>query len=53
MANSYGRIEFRMNGEGEIFFLEINPNCGMFGTCEHDYGCGDVILINDLESGHL
>jgi D-alanine--D-alanine ligase len=36
-AKDFARIDFRMNSEGELFFLEINPLPGMdFDTEEND-----------------
>jgi D-alanine--D-alanine ligase len=36
-AKDFARIDFRMNSEGELFFLEINPLPGMdFDTNEND-----------------
>lgn len=42
----YARCDFRMNEKGEIFLLEINPNCGIFYP-PHDPGSADFILLND------
>ena len=49
-ANGYGRCDFRMDATGEIFLLEINPNCGVFYP-EGSFGSADVILAND-PAGH-
>lgn len=49
-GSGYGRCDIRMNTEGELFMLEINPNCGVFyppGTP----GCADIILAGE-EGGH-
>jgi D-alanine-D-alanine ligase-like ATP-grasp enzyme len=46
----YGRCDIRMNGEGELFMLEINPNCEAFYPPE-DAGSADFILLND-PAGH-
>ncbi len=49
-GTGYGRCDFRMNADGELFMLEINPNCGMFYPPE-DAGSADFILLND-PAGH-
>jgi len=45
-GNGYARCDFRMNENGEIFLLEINPNCGIFYP-PHEPGSADFILLND------
>lgn len=42
----YGRCDIRMNAAGDIFMLEINPNCGIFYS-PSDPGSADYILMND------
>jgi D-alanine-D-alanine ligase len=49
-GTGYGRCDIRMNGEGELFMLEINPNCEAFYPPE-DSGSADFILLND-PAGH-
>jgi D-alanine-D-alanine ligase len=49
-GTGYGRCDIRMNGEGELFMLEINPNCEAFYPPE-DAGSADFILLND-PAGH-
>lgn len=49
-GSGYGRCDIRMNGEGELFMLEINPNCGVFYSPE-DAGSADFILLN-YPDGH-
>jgi D-alanine-D-alanine ligase-like ATP-grasp enzyme len=47
---SYGRCDMRVDAMGEVFVLEINPNCGiLFGLDEP--GSADYVLLNDPE-GH-
>jgi len=52
----YGRTDMRVNEKGEAFFLEINPNCGIFYPAPDDspdaLGSADFILIND-PMGHV
>ncbi len=43
---SYGRCDIRMNGQGELFILEINPNCGIFYPPEA-MGSADLALTYD------
>jgi D-alanine-D-alanine ligase-like ATP-grasp enzyme len=45
-GSGYGRCDIRMNGAGELFMLEINPNCELFYPPE-DAGSADFILMND------
>jgi D-alanine-D-alanine ligase len=51
----YGRTDMRVNEKGEVFFLEINPNCGIFYQKVDDpqaLGSADFILLNDKEWDH-
>lgn len=45
-GNSYGRCDIRMDPQGNLHMLEINPNCGMFYPPEEP-GSADVILQHD------
>lgn len=45
-CDGYARCDFRMAPGGEIFFLEINPNCGIFYPAG-SYGSADFILQHD------
>jgi D-alanine-D-alanine ligase len=47
---SYGRCDIRMNEAGELFILEINPNCGLFYPPEA-MGSADLALFHDRR-GH-
>lgn len=49
-GRSYGRCDIRMDSRGELYMLEINPNCGVFYAPE-DPGSADVILLAD-RAGH-
>jgi D-alanine-D-alanine ligase len=42
----YGRLDFRVNNKGEIFFLEINFTCSVFYTNGYE-GSADFILKYD------
>lgn len=45
-GRSYGRCDIRMNDDGELFLLEVNPNCGIFYPPEA-MGSADLALFND------
>jgi D-alanine-D-alanine ligase-like ATP-grasp enzyme len=49
-GTGYGRCDIRMNDAGELFMLEINPNCELFYP-PGDEGSADFILLND-PAGH-
>jgi hypothetical protein len=42
----YGRLDFRVNSKGEIFFLEINFTCSVFYTDGYE-GSADFVLKYD------
>ncbi|GLI71228.1 hypothetical protein VaNZ11_016346 [Volvox africanus] len=49
---SYGRCDFRVDAEtGDIYFLEINPNCGVLYPPELA-GSADFILTLDRDHNH-
>lgn len=45
-AVGYARLDFRMNDDGEFFFLEINFTCSVFYNAGYE-GSADYILLND------
>jgi D-alanine-D-alanine ligase len=45
-GSGYARCDFRLDANGELTFLEINPNCGIFYP-EDSFGSADDILAND------
>ncbi|MEZ4832731.1 MAG: hypothetical protein R2873_12165 [Caldilineaceae bacterium] len=45
-GTGYGRCDIRMDADGELYLLEINPNCGMFYPPE-DPGSADLCLYYD------
>jgi D-alanine-D-alanine ligase-like ATP-grasp enzyme len=47
-GTGYGRCDVRMDSEGRLYTLEINPNCGIFYP-EDAFGSADFIL--SLEPG--
>jgi D-alanine-D-alanine ligase len=44
----YGRCDVRMNAEGEIFVLEINPNSGILYLPE-EFGPADYMILYDKD----
>jgi len=50
VGNGYARCDLRMDAQGELFVLEINPNCAVFYPPEAP-SSADVILSLDPE-GH-
>jgi D-alanine-D-alanine ligase-like ATP-grasp enzyme len=49
-GTGYGRCDLRMDSTGEIFLLEINPNCGIFYPPDA-FGSADIILSSEPD-GH-
>lgn len=49
-GESYGRCDIRMNEQGELFILEINPNPAIMLTPE-EYGPADYVILWD-EGGY-
>jgi len=45
-ARGYARCDYRLGKDGEIYMLEINPNCGVFYP-PFDPGSADFALLND------
>lgn len=50
-GNGYARCDFRMDLDGNIYMLEINPNCGIF-YAPHEPGSADFCLIHDPVYNH-
>lgn len=50
-GTGYGRIDARGDSEGNVYFLEINPNCGIFYPPEA-MGSADFILTLDPTTDH-
>jgi len=49
-GSGYGRCDLRMDRAGQLFMLEINPNCGIFYPAGA-FGSSDIILSHD-PAGH-
>ncbi|GJP56824.1 hypothetical protein CLOM_g15870 [Closterium sp. NIES-68] len=47
----YGRLDIRADVEGNIYFLEMNPNCGIFYPPDQQ-GSADFILSLDPSNDH-
>ncbi|MCK5653375.1 MAG: hypothetical protein KAJ42_18450, partial [Gemmatimonadetes bacterium] len=47
---SFGRCDIRMDEDGELYMLEINPNCGVYYPAT-DPGSADMSLLHD-PAGH-
>ena len=45
-GSGYGRCDIRMNAAGELFMLEINPNCDVAYPLEES-GSADLILLHE------
>jgi D-alanine-D-alanine ligase-like ATP-grasp enzyme len=50
-GTGFGRCDVRIDADGRIFMLEINPNCGVFYPAT-DPGSADLCLLHD-PAGHL
>jgi D-alanine-D-alanine ligase len=50
-GNGYARCDYRMDANGDIYMLEINPNCGIFYP-PHEPGSADFSLTNDKNINH-
>lgn len=49
-GSGYGRCDIRMNEQGDLFLLEMNPNCGVFYPVAEP-GSADFILQIDPRGG--
>lgn len=47
---SYARCDIRLNQDGEIYVLEINPNCGVFYTTDEAGGADSCLSFDP--AGH-
>jgi len=50
-GNGYARCDYRMDADGTIYMLEINPNCGIF-YAPNEPGSADFCLIHDTAYSH-
>jgi D-alanine-D-alanine ligase-like ATP-grasp enzyme len=49
-GTGYGRCDLRIDADGRLFMLEINPNCGIYYPAS-DPGSADLCLLHD-PAGH-
>jgi D-alanine-D-alanine ligase-like ATP-grasp enzyme len=42
-GTGYTRFDVRMNAAGELFIIDINPNCGIFGGPGQEYSADDIL----------
>jgi D-alanine-D-alanine ligase-like ATP-grasp enzyme len=49
-GTGYGRCDLRIDRDGRLFMLEINPNCGVYYPAS-DPGSADLCLLHDT-AGH-
>jgi D-alanine-D-alanine ligase-like ATP-grasp enzyme len=49
-GTGYGRCDLRIDRDGRLFMLEINPNCGIYYPAS-DPGSADLCLLHD-PAGH-
>lgn len=50
-GNGYARCDYRMDSNGDLYMLEINPNCGIFYP-PSEPGSADFSLQNDKNMNH-
>lgn len=50
-GNGYGRCDLRMDADGELYMLEINPNCSIFYPPQ-EAGSADFILLQQPGGHH-
>lgn len=50
-GNGYARCDYRMDANGDVYMLEINPNCGIFYP-PTEPGSADFSLLNDPTTDH-
>ncbi|EAN88579.1 hypothetical protein C3747_20g68 [Trypanosoma cruzi] len=48
----YGRVDFRIDPKGDVYFLEINPNCGMWYNQKDGGDFADVMVQGDKSWDH-
>ncbi|ORC89639.1 uncharacterized protein TM35_000111730 [Trypanosoma theileri] len=48
----YGRVDFRIDPKGDVYFLEINPNCGMWYSEKDGGDFADVMVQGDKSWNH-
>jgi D-alanine-D-alanine ligase len=51
-GSGYGRVDMRVNALGEVFVLEINPNCAILFPLDEITDSSDRILLDHPEGHH-
>lgn len=49
-GNGYARFDYRMNAQGEIYFLELNPNCSVYYPDDNSSSADEILKLHD--NGH-
>ena len=47
-GNGYARVDIRMDDSGQLYFLEINPNCGVFYPDDNGGTADDILLLDGI-----
>ena len=47
-GNGYARADLRMDRDGRLYFLEINPNCGVFYPDDNGGTADDILLLDGI-----
>ena len=50
-GTGYARFDIRMNEQGELFLLDVNPNCAVYYPLDQSSGSADLILTQS-PGGH-
>lgn len=49
-GNGYARFDYRMNKNGEIYFLELNPNCSVYYPNDNSSSADEILKLH--ANGH-
>ncbi len=49
-GNGYARFDYRMNAKGELYFLELNPNCSVYYPSDNPSSADEILFFS--ENGH-
>ncbi|MFN8522125.1 MAG: SET domain-containing protein-lysine N-methyltransferase [Chloroflexota bacterium] len=47
-GNGYARTDIRMDRDGRLYFLEINPNCGVFYSDDNGGTADDILRLDGV-----
>ncbi|MGQ9847484.1 MAG: hypothetical protein ACUVQP_08300 [Bacteroidales bacterium] len=45
-GNGYARFDYRVNNKGEIYFIELNPNCSLFYPSNNASSADEILSFN-------